>query len=121
MKKTFLIIITIAALIQPSCKKENVITPTQADQITAQLQKIISENNIKRIIAWDDKSGFPTNISTTLGTNWSFSNGFITIFGYGGSPDSYGKNLFYLDKYEISNILLANGTSSSALILHFRS
>ncbi|MBY0480519.1 MAG: hypothetical protein K2Q21_04115 [Chitinophagaceae bacterium] len=103
-----------------SCTKQTVNPQSQSDEVTVELQRVIAANNIKRIIAWDDRSGFPTNISTTLGTSWSFSNGFITISGYGGSPDSYSRNLLYLDNYEIGNVLLGNGTNPIALVLHFK-
>jgi hypothetical protein len=121
--KRKLIFITLFIIIYAlsSCKKENVIAPTQADEVTTELQKIITQNGIDRVIPWNDKSGFPTSISSTFGKYWSFSNGFITIGGFGGSPDSYTWNLLYLDKYYLSNVLLADGTSTPALILHFRS
>ena len=82
MKKVLLGLGLIIGLFFPSCTKEKV-SPTISDQITLELQKVIKANGIDRIIAWDDKGGFPTNIPTTLGTSWSFSNGFITIGGYG--------------------------------------
>jgi hypothetical protein len=120
MKKVLLGLGLIITLSFPSCTKEKV-SPTISDQITLELQKVIKANGIDRIIAWDDKGGFPTNIPTTLGTSWSFSNGFITIGGYGFNPQSYWRNLLYLDSYEISNVLLGNGTTPVALILHFKS
>ena len=76
-----------------SCTKEK-ISPTSADEITTQLQKVIKENNIKRIIAWDDTGGFPTTISPTLGVSWTVSNGFITISGY-GYDSKFTRNLLY--------------------------
>lgn len=100
-----------------SCQKEKV-TPTSADQITSELQKVISKNGIDRIIAWDDKTGFPNSISSDLGKSWTFSNGFISIYGYGLNQT---RNLLYLDKYDINTITVTDGTHPLALILHFRS
>lgn len=116
-----LIILLVGACLQYSCKKETIVQTTAADQITTQLQKVIKENNITRVIVWDDKGGFPTSIPPTLGKNWAFSNGFITVGGYGGTPDAYTRNLLYLDSYEMANVLLVDGTTPPALILHFRS
>jgi hypothetical protein len=99
-----------------SCKKETIVCATTADQITTQLKKVITDNNITRIIAWDNQGGFPT-ISPTLGVGWTFSNGFITINGYGLNQT---RNLLYLDHYDVANVLVSDGTNPPALILHFK-
>ncbi len=114
---TSFLLLTISFL---SCTKQTVNPQSQSDEVTVELQRVIAANNIKRIIAWDDRSGFPTNISTTLGTSWVFSNGFIGILGYGLSPESYLRNLLYLDNYSVSKILLVDGSTPIALILHFK-
>jgi hypothetical protein len=117
MKKTqvllFLLIISVSA-----CKKETVL-PTAAEQTANVLKKVIAKSDIKRIIAWDDKSGFPTSISPTLGVGWTFSDGFISINGY-GFGSYYSRNLLYLDSYDISNVVVTDGSNPVALILHFR-
>lgn len=120
MKKLFVFVSIILLYSFSSCQKEKT-TPTQADEVTIELQKIIAQNGIHRIIVWDDKSGFPNSISADLGKSWTFSNGFITIGGYISSPGSYSRNLLYLDSYEVSNVPVNDGTISPALILHFKS
>ncbi|MDP3684453.1 MAG: hypothetical protein Q8S01_11020 [Ignavibacteria bacterium] len=114
----FITLFFLIAIFLFSCKKETVVYATTADQITTQLKKVIADNYIKRIIAWDDQGGFPP-VSPDFGIGWTFSNGFITITGYGLGIDQT-RNLLYLDKYKISNVLLTDGTSSPALILHFK-
>ena len=112
----FITLFFLIAVFLFSCKKETVVYATTADQITTQLKKVITDNYIKRIIAWDNQGGFPP-ISPDFGIGWTFSNGFITINGYGLNQT---RNLLYLDKYDISNVLVSDGTSSPALILHFK-
>lgn len=113
MKKNIFVLMSLLIIYSlTSCTKETVITPTPADQITTELQKVISANSISNVIPWDNRTGFPTDIPTSLGSYWSFSNGFITIGGYGGSPGTQTRNLLYLDSYQIS------GTT---LFIHFRS
>lgn len=102
-----------------SCTKQTI--QTSASEITAEIQRVIKENYITRIIAWDDKSGYPTNIPPSLGGSWSFSNGFITISGYGSSPNTYYRNLLYLDSYEVTKVLLNDGSNPIVLVLHFKS
>ena len=114
--KFFLVISFMLVICLPSCTKEK-ISLTTADQITIQLQKVIKDNGIKRVIAWDDKGGFPT-VSPTLGVSWTFSNGFITIIGY-GYDSKFTRNLLYLDSYDVSKVLVTDGTNPVALILHF--
>ena len=62
--------------------------------MTTELQKVLSGGVIKGIIAWSDRTGFPPSISPATGTDWSFSNGFITIRDY-----NRAFNLLYLDSY----------------------
>lgn len=119
MKRIALLLVLGYALLLLSCKKEY-ITPTSADQITAQLQKVITENGITRVIAWDDRGGFPVPVTSGLGTTWMFSNGFIIIYGYGGNYPYQARNLLYLDRYELSNVIINDGTQPLALILHFK-
>jgi hypothetical protein len=117
---TILTILLLITSLQFSCKKETIVYATTADEITKELQKVITENAITRIIAWDDKGGFPP-VSPTLGLFWTFSNGFITIGGYGGEGAKFSWNLLYLDTYDVSKVLLTDGTNPPALVLHFKS
>ena len=103
-----------------SCTKQTVAPQSSADEIEIEIQKVIKTNNVTRIIVWDDKSGFPSTIPTNLGTSWSFSNGFITICGYGGVPDCYSRNLLYVDSYNIGSVLLNSSTAAPALVIHFK-
>jgi hypothetical protein len=119
MKRICVLILLFSVCLQYSCKKETIKYATTGDQITKQLQKVITDNGITRIIAWDDKGGFPT-VSPTLGVGWTFSNGFITINGY-GYDSRFTRNLLYLDSYDVSKVLVTDGTNPLALILHFKS
>lgn len=67
MKDIRLFTVLLLLLLSFSCTKQTVQTP--ADRITTELQKVIKDNNIHRIIAWTDNGGFPTNISPTLATS----------------------------------------------------
>jgi len=99
-----------------ACKKETVITPTSADQITAQILNVIKSNNVQRVICWSDNTGFPaTPIPIDYGRNWNIENGFISI---NGTYDVY--NLIYLDSYEVGNIDVVDGTQPICLTLHFK-
>lgn len=114
----FIILLSISCF-QYSCKKETIVYATTADQVILQLQKVIKDNGITKIIAWDDRGGFPSTISPTLGVFWTFSNGFITIEGY-GFDSKFTRSLSYLDYYDIVNVLVTDGTNPQALIIHFR-
>ncbi|HEY9341794.1 MAG TPA: hypothetical protein VIQ23_09450 [Hanamia sp.] len=111
--KRLLAISLMLVIFLPACTKEKV-SPTVTDQVTMQLQKVIKDNGTKRVIAWSDKTGFPSNIPSTVGTFWTFSNGFITITGY-GTGSNFTWNLLYLDSYDVSN------DDQRTLLLHFKS
>jgi len=111
--KKLLVISLMLAIFLPACTKEKV-SPTVADQVTMQLQKVIKDNGTTRVIAWSDKAGLPSNIPSSVGTFWTFSNGFITIAGY-GSTSNFTWNLLYLDSYDVSN------DDQRTLFLHFKS
>jgi hypothetical protein len=114
MKK--IISILCVFVIFSACKKETVISPTSADQITAQILNVIKSNNVQRVICWSDNTGFPgTPVSSDYGKNWNIENGFISI---NGNYDVF--NLLYLDRYDISNISVVDGTNPIALFLHFQ-
>ena len=114
--KKHLAFILITCLFFSACSKE-VITPTTANQVTEELQKVIKEYGIERIIAWDDNGGFPT-VTPDLGRYWIFSNGFIEVGGY-GYESKFTRNLLYLDYYDVLNVLVNDGSNPLALILHF--
>ena len=67
--KTKLIIIVSVMILSLSCTKQTITTQTSADEITTEVQKIIKDSNIKRIVAWSDKTGFPTRIPLAFGSS----------------------------------------------------
>jgi hypothetical protein len=114
MKK--IISILCVFVIFSACKKDTVITPTSADQITAQILNVFKSNNVQRINCWSDNTGFPgTPVSSDYGKNWNIENGFISI---NGNSDVF--NLLCLYRYDISNISVVDGTNPIALFLHFQ-
>lgn len=98
-----------------SCKKE-IITPTSADQITSELQKVIKDNGLDKVYPVRSSSGFPNEFPADAGGSWTFSNGFIQINGY---LFNQSLNLNYLSNYAVLQVGLDNGTSVKALILYF--
>ncbi|MBD3750550.1 MAG: hypothetical protein IE931_13760 [Sphingobacteriales bacterium] len=98
-----------------SCKKE-IITPTPADKITTELQKVISTNAIKKVYPIIGNNSFPDTFPSNAGNSWIFSNGFIQINGY---LFNQSINLNFLTHYDVLQIKLDNGTSVKALILYF--
>ncbi|MFZ5978013.1 MAG: hypothetical protein GTN67_05910 [Hydrotalea flava] len=115
MKQIKFLFILFLLFLSFSCTKQTIVQQTSADEITIELQKVIKNNNINRIIAWTDNGGFPTNISPTSGTTWSFSNGFISI-----QDQLQTFNLLYLDYYNVAKVMVNDGTNPVALILHFK-
>ncbi len=102
-----------------SCTKEN-ISPTQAELTAIELQNVINSQQLKRVVAVEYNEPFPNSFTSSVGTTFSFSNGFITISGY-----SRSFNLTYLRAYDISNIIIIDNnqsspTTSRALILYFQ-
>lgn len=102
-----------------SCAKE-VNNPTRSEEIANELQQIIGENAIKRVIPWDYNAPFPNAFYESAGTSFSFSKGFIRIntFGY----DAY--NLDKLKTYKIVKVSVMNDngnivSNEKALILYF--
>jgi hypothetical protein len=119
MKKIAICILLALCIVNMSCKKET-ISPTQAEVTASQLQNVIHTNSIHRVVAVGIGNIFPNSFSSTEGTVFSFSNGFITISGY---DESY--NLAYLVSYNIANVNIVNNNGSSAgsdqaLILNFK-
>lgn len=88
---------------------------TSAEKNAVELQRIISENGVKRVYPVKAADTFPNFFPSNTGTTWAFSNGFIKI-NYGFS-ESY--NLSYLLKYAILPIYLENNVPATALILYF--
>ncbi|WP_298298870.1 hypothetical protein [Hydrotalea sp.] len=114
MKKIFTIFILF--FLFSACKKETVITPTSADQISSEILNVIKSNYVKRVICWSDNTGFPgTPIQINYGKSWNIENGFISI---SGNYDVY--NLLYLDRYDINNITVVDGSTPITLFLHFK-
>lgn len=117
MKIPFLKLILIASCFFTviACNKK-VDTPlTSSEKVAVELQRVISENNIKRVYPIKAADPFPNFFPSNTGTTWVFSNGFIKI-NYGFS-ESY--NLSYLLKYAILPIFLENNVPATALILYF--
>lgn len=98
-----------------SCKKTADSPLTSAEKNAIELQRVISENGIKRVYPVKAADIFPNFFPSNTGTSWTFSNGFIKI-NYGLS-ESY--NLNYLLKYVIAPIYLENNVPATALILYF--
>ena len=89
---------------------------TSGEKVAVELQRVITENNIKRVYPVNAADIFPNFFPSNTGTKWSFSNGFIQInYGLGHSY-----NLDYLLRYAILPIYLDNNTSATALILYLK-
>lgn len=88
---------------------------TSGEKNAVELQRIISENGIKRVYPVKANDTFPNFFPSNTGTTWTFSNGFIKInYGLG---DSY--NLSFLLRYAILPIYIENNVPATALILYF--
>ena len=102
-----------------SCSKE-VNAPASAEIISAELQKVIREQNISRVIPWDYNTPFPNALYEEAGKNFTFSKGFIYL-------NSFGYDAYNLDKvktYKTVNVSImnVNGTvvsTDKALIIFF--
>ena len=105
------LLLAITVVFLSGCKKEK-ISPTQGEVIANELRSVIEKNSIKRVYPVRINEPIPTPFSAMGGTSWSFSNGFIHVYGY----DGY--NLTYLVRYGIGNVPLNNGTSDKALLLY---
>lgn len=74
MKKTIFVGERNSNIFVTSFKKETIISPTQVDKTTTQLQKIVKDNGIDKvypIIA----NNFPNTFGANNGGSWTFSNG----------------------------------------------
>lgn len=97
-----------------SCTK-TLDSKTSADQITMELQRVISERQLKRVYPVKANDVFPNFFRPETGTKWTFSNGFVQV-NY-GLLSSY--NLLFLKYYDVYQIDLSDGTNDKALILYF--
>lgn len=105
------LLLSITVVFLSGCKKEK-ISPTQAEVTANELKSVIEKNSIKYVYPVRINEPIPTPFPANGGTSWSFSNGFIYVYGY----DAY--NLSYLVRYGIGNVGLSNGTTVKALILY---
>lgn len=105
------LLLAITVVFLSGCKKEK-ISPTQAEVTANELRSVIENNSIRRVYPVRINEPIPTPFPENGGTSWSFSNGFINVYGY------EGYNLTYLVRYRIGNVPLNNGTSDKALLLY---
>ncbi|WP_147206382.1 hypothetical protein [Segetibacter aerophilus] len=120
MKKPHLLLVLLSiALFYSSCTKER-LSLTQAELTAGEIQNVINSQQLKRVVAVAYNETFPNSFPSSVGTTFSFSNGFITISGY-----SRSFNLTYLKAYEVANVVISDNnpsspTSSRTLVLHFQ-
>lgn len=115
MEKKILLFILILSFL--GCKKQVIYSPEELT--TQQLQKVILENNLKRVIAYKDGDMEPIRVFAENGTKYSFKNGYLTVFD-GSRESSY--NLAFLIKYNIKELAISNSnlddkTETSLLLL----
>lgn len=100
-----------------SCKKE-ALQPTQAQLNQQELQQVIKKNGIDRVEELGINESFPSYFSSEDGMSFTFSNGFISIYGYAQSF-----NLAYLAAYNIQDVIIrdnqGNTSTAQALVLYF--
>jgi hypothetical protein len=108
------LLLALSVVFFSACKKETD-SPTQGELTTNELKTVIEKNGIKRIYPVRKNEVFPNQFSAEVGTQWTFSNGFIYIYN---SAFMQGYNLNYLVGYGVANVSLNNGTSDRALILY---
>ena len=95
MRKGSLILATFIWISLASCKKEEVIQPTQAEVVSAQLQELVRTEKVDRVVCFEfANAGFANTSLGTYGTNYKFEKSFVTVEGQSW-------NLLYLKKYEV--------------------
>ncbi|MBI2282586.1 MAG: hypothetical protein HYU71_02645 [Bacteroidetes bacterium] len=114
MKNMLRLLCIVLLAISSSCTK-TLDSKTSGDQITSELQRVISERQLKRVYPVKYNDVFPNFFRPETGTQWTFSNGFIQV-NY-GLLSTY--NLLFLKYYNIHQIDLSDGTTAQALILYF--
>lgn len=112
--KSYISLFILLAILLISCTK-TVTQQTSGDQITAEIQRVIADKQLKRVYPAKYNDIFPNYFPLDSGTQWNFSNGFIQI-NYGLSS-SY--NLLFLRYYDVHQVVLSDGSSVQALILYF--
>jgi hypothetical protein len=116
--KNFIVTFCAAACVfaLSACSKQTA-TPTPAQIVEAQLQKVINANGITRVVIVSYSAVFPNSFPSSTGISFSFSNGFITVSGY---PQSF--NLSYVKAYDIENVIISDNAQTSyasqALVLY---
>jgi len=118
MKRNILLIIIVAMSII-GCKKDEI--HTEAEKTAEHLKEVISENKLKRIVAYKTGLFEPTTLPSKYGVEFSFKDGYISIFD-GFNTDSY--NLANLKTYQIRYLTItadfsSNTKSEKTLILTF--
>ena len=112
MKNYFLIFLVVFSFVTFSCQKEE-IEYTEGELIAKELQTVIKENGITRVISFElDQSWGNTAIFGDYGKNYKFQGQFIFIEGV-----SY--NLNNLIKHQIAGKKNENGTEIKFLLLTF--
>jgi hypothetical protein len=94
MRKVSFILATFISILFASCKKEEVVQPTQAEVISAQLQELVRTEKVDRVVCFQGSSSFANTSFGSYGTNYKFEKSFVTVEGQSW-------NLLYLKKYEI--------------------
>lgn len=115
MKRIQILLSLLLMMFSSACTKETVLQ-TSADQVTAQIKKVIKEKAVDRVYAIDINNGFQSPFPSNAGASWNFSNGFIQIQGYALNQS---RNLNYLVKYNVSQVQIDTGESVLALLLYF--
>lgn len=114
MKNILILLSIVLFILFVSCTK-TLDSKTSGDQITLELQRVISERQLKRVYPVKYNDVFPNFFRPESGTQWTFSNGFIQV-NY-GLLSTY--NLLFLKYYDVHQIDLSDGTTDKALILYF--
>src|SRR5262245_51882220 len=94
-----------------SCEKDEVLT--EAEKTQQELQDVITHQNVQRVYAFDYPGGGWSTLPASLGVGWTFSNGYITIYGYNTNQN---RNLAYLYTYDVVNVPVDDGTTKKALM-----